>query len=65
MRHSDALYWIRRDLENVACRLTEQDYLSNDEQRLQKEVDKAAEKISRIEDLVCWLETNNYIEEEF
>lgn len=64
MRYEEAIYWTRKALQDVAYRISEQDYLGNDDQKLLREVDDAQEELSRIGDLVNWLETNNYIEEE-
>lgn len=64
MKYEEAIYWTRKALQNVTYRISEQDYQSTDDQRLLKEVDYAQEELSRIGDLVNWLETNNYIEEE-
>ena len=64
MKYEEAIYWTRKALQDVLLQISEQDYQSNDDQKLFKEVDDAQEELSRIGDLVNWLETNNYIEEE-
>ena len=64
MKYEEAIYWTRKALQDIAYRISEQDYQSNDDQKLLREVDDAQEELSRIGDLVNWLETNNYIEEE-
>ena len=64
MRYSDAAYWMNKKLEAVAYSINVQDYLTNDEQRLVKEIETAMSQLDRIEELLSWLETNNYIEED-
>ena len=64
MRYSEAMYWTRRKLDETANSICAQDYMSNDERKLYNELDDAIDALSRLEDLIEWLETNNYIVEE-
>ena len=64
MKYSDAAYWMNKKLEVVAYSINVQDYLTNDEQKLVKEIETAMSQLDRIEELLSWLETNNYIEED-
>lgn len=64
MKCEEAIYWTRKSLQEVAYRISAQDYQSNDDLELLKEVEGAVSDLENIGDLVNWLETNNYIEEE-
>lgn len=64
MKCGEAIYWTRKMLEGVRDEINGQDYLSNDESDLLKEVCIAIGELDKTEDLVDWLEVNNYIREE-
>lgn len=64
MKCGEAIYWTRKMLEGVRDEINSQDYLSNDESDLLKEVCIAIGELDKTEDLVDWLEVNNYIREE-
>lgn len=64
MKCGEAVYWTRKMLEGVRDEINGQDYLSNDESDLLKEVCIAIGELDKTEDLVDWLEVNNYIREE-
>ena len=64
MKCSEAIYWTRKMLEGVRDEINGQDYLSNDESDLLKEVCIVIGELDKTEDLVDWLEVNNYIREE-
>lgn len=64
MKCGEAIYWTRKMLEGVRDEINGQDYLSNDESDLLKEVCMAIGELDKTEDLVDWLEVNNYIREE-
>ena len=64
MKCEEAIYWTRKSLQDVAYNISVQDYQSNDDLELMKEVEEAVFNLERICDLVNWLETNNYITEE-
>ena len=64
MKCEEAIYWTRKRLQDVAYNISAQDYQSNDDLELMKEVEEAVFNLERICDLVNWLETNNYITEE-
>ena len=64
MKCEEAIYWTRKSLQDVAYNISAQDYQSNDDLELMKEVEEAVFNLERICDLVNWLETNNYITEE-
>ena len=64
MKCEEAIYWTRKNLQDVAYNISAQDYQSNDDLELMKEVEEAVFNLERICDLVNWLETNNYITEE-
>ena len=64
MKCGEAIYWTRKMLEGVRDEINGQDYLSNDESDLLKEVCIAIGELDKTEDLVDWLEVNNYIKEE-
>ena len=64
MKCGEAIYWTRKMLEGVRDEINGQDYLSNDESDMLKEVCIAIGELDKTEDLVDWLEVNNYIMEE-
>lgn len=64
MKCGEAIYWTRKMLEGVRDEINGQDYLSNDESDLLKEVCVTIGELDKTEDLVDWLEVNNYIREE-
>ena len=64
MKCGEAIYWTRKMLEGVRDEINGQNYLSNDESDLLKEVCIAIGELDKTEDLVDWLEVNNYIREE-
>ena len=64
MKCGEAIYWTRKMLEGVRDEINGQDYLNNDESDLLKEVCIAIGELDKTEDLVDWLEVNNYIREE-
>ena len=63
MRCSDATYFIRKKLDEIRKQINAKDYVSDDDRRLLSEIGEASFDLSEIEDLLIWLEDENYIGE--